>query len=53
MSKYKVQPYRDGFKVWTRINVGNGWMWDDVNRFFRTKEDADRFIKEQKEGEKK
>lgn len=53
MSKYKIRPYREGFKVWELVNVGNGCIWDDVEkRVFRSREEAEEYIKE-KRGEKK
>ena len=53
MSKYKIKPYREGmFKVWVLTNVGNGCMWDDVKRVFRSEEEAKQFIEEEKRGDK-
>ena len=53
MSKYKVRPYRDGFKVWKLKNLGNGCIWDDVKRVFPSRELAEKFIEEEKRGEEK
>ena len=53
MSKYKIRPYRDGlFKVWELKDMGNGYSWDDTEkRVFRSREEAEEYIKE-KRGEK-
>ena len=52
MMKYKIRPYREGFKVWELRNIGNGCIWDDVEkRVFSTREEAEEYIKE-KRGEK-
>ncbi len=53
MSKYKVKPYRDGFKVWKLKNIGNGCVWEDEGRIFRSLKDAEKYIQNEKEGEKK
>lgn len=46
--KYKILPYRDGFKVWKLTNYGSGigCGWEDVGLFFRSREDAEKYIKE-------
>ena len=51
MSKYKIRPYREGFKVWELRNIG-GWVWDDVKRVFQTREEAEEYIRERREGDK-
>ena len=52
MSKYKIRPYREGFKVWELRDMGNGYSWDDPEkRVFRSREEAEKYIKE-KRGEK-
>lgn len=52
MTKYKIRPYRgETFKVWALINVGNGYMWDDVKTVFRSEEAAKKYIEEQKRGD--
>ena len=53
MSKYKIRPYREGFKVWELRNIG-GWVWDDVKTVFRSREEAEKYIKEKRgeEGDK-
>ena len=38
MSKYKIRPYREGFKVWELKDMGAGYSWDDVKRVFQTEE---------------
>ena len=50
MSKYKIRPYREGFKVWELRNIG-GWVWDDVKTVFKTREEAEEYIRRRKEGE--
>lgn len=51
MSKYKIKPYRDGlFKVWELRDLG-GWVWDDVKTVFRSREEAEEYIRRRKEGE--
>ena len=53
MSKYKIRPYREGFKVWELRNIG-GWVWDDVEKtVFKTREKAEEYIRRRKEGEEK
>lgn len=53
MARYKVRPYRDGlFKVWKLKDFGNGYAWDDVSRVFRSEEDANNYVKEQKGDDK-
>ena len=54
MSKYKIKPYREGFKVWELRNLG-GWVWDDMRTVFKTKEEAEEYVRRRKgkEGEKK
>lgn len=53
MSKYKIRPYREGFEVWELRDMGNGYSWDDPEkRVFKTREEAEEYIKE-KRGEKK
>lgn len=51
MSKYKIRPYREGFKVWELKDMGSGHCWDDVKMVFRSREEAEEYIKE-KRGEK-
>lgn len=51
MSKYKIRPYREGFKVWELRDLG-GWVWDDVKTVFKTREEAEEYIRRRKEGEK-
>ena len=51
MSKYKIRPYREGFKVWELRDMGSGYCWDDVKMVFRSREEAENYIKE-KRGEK-
>ena len=55
MSKYKIKPYRDGlFKVWELKDMGNGYSWDDPEkRVFRSREEAEEYIRRRKEGEEK
>lgn len=53
MKKYKIKPYRDGFKVWKLKNTGNGCFWEDENQIFRSLKDAEKYIQNEKEGEKK
>ena len=54
MSKYKIRPYRDGlFKVWYLRDMENGYSWDDVKRVFQSEEEAQKYIDDQKRGEKK
>ena len=54
MRKLSQGPYRDGlFKVWELKDMGNGYSWDDTEkRVFRSREEAEEYIKE-KRGEKK
>ena len=51
MKKYKIKPYRDGFKVWKLKNTGNGCFWEDENQIFRSLKEAERYIKDKKEGD--
>lgn len=52
MSKYKIRPYREGFKVWYLRDMGSGYSWDDVKMVFRSREQAEQYIEEQKRGDK-
>lgn len=55
MKKYKVYKTKDSFSVWKLKNVGNGCLYDDTGRRFRSEEEAQKFIEEdrRKDGEKK
>lgn len=53
MSKYKIRPYREGFKVWELKDMGSGYSWDDVKMVFKTEEEAQKYIDDRKRGEKK
>lgn len=49
MDKFKILPFRNGFKVWELISMGNGYGWEDVEkRIFKSKEEAQEYIKERK-----
>ena len=53
MSKYKIKEYGRAFKVWELRNIG-GWVWDDVEKtVFKTREEAEEYIRRRKEGEEK
>ncbi len=51
--KFKIYEVKDGFSVWKLKDFGGGYAWEDTKRRFRTKEEAQKFIDEEKEGEKK
>lgn len=51
MSKFKITEFRDGFKVWELTDHGIGFGWEDVGRFFRSREEAERYIEKRKRGE--
>lgn len=51
MSKYKIKEYGRAFKVWELRDMGSGYCWDDVKMVFRSREEAEKYIKE-KRGEK-
>lgn len=54
MNKYKIYKVKDGFSVWKLKNVGNGCVYDDTGRRFRSEEEVQKFIEEdrRKDGEK-
>ena len=51
--KFRIYKVKDGFSVWKLKDFGGGYAWEDTKRRFRTKEEAQKFIDEEKEGEKK
>ena len=51
MRKYKIKEYGRAFKVWELRDIG-GWVWDDVKRVFQTREEAEEYIRERREGDK-
>jgi len=54
MKKYKIYQTKDYFTVWKLKNVGNGCIYDDTGRRFRSEEEAQKFIEDdrRKDGEK-
>lgn len=53
MSKYKIYKVKDGFSVWKLKDFGSGYAWESMKKHFRTKEEARKFIEEEREGSKK
>lgn len=51
--KFRIYEVKDGFSVWKLKDFGGGYAWEDTKRRFRTREEAQKFIDEEKEGEKK
>ena len=37
--------------MWELRDIG-GWVWDDVKRVFQTREEAEEYIRERREGDK-
>ena len=51
MQKFKIKPFREGFKVWELKDMGNGYGWDDVKLTFQTEEQAKKYIEDRKRGD--
>ena len=54
MRKYKIYQTKDYFTVWKLRSIGNGCLYDDMGRRFRSEEGAQKFIEEdrRRDGEK-
>ena len=51
MSKFKIRQYGDRFKVFELRDVDGGYCWDDVKMFFQTKQEAEEYIRQRREGD--
>ena len=51
MQKFKIKPFREGFKVWELKDMGNGYGWDDVKLSFRSLKEAEKYIEDRKRGD--
>lgn len=52
MSKYKIREVIEGFRVWELKDMGQGYGWEQVDRRFQTREEAERYIEDRKRGDK-
>lgn len=52
MQKFKIKPFREGFKVWELKDMGNGYGWDDVKLSFRSLKEAEKYIEDRKRGDR-